>query len=435
MKILTIMITIKYLFIFIAFLFFGVPIIYAMLLSCGIDLALNGQTRFYAMLIQRWVSGIDSFPIMALPLFIIAGDLMNAGGVTLRIVRFAETLVGHFRGGLGYVCVLSSVILSGGSGSAVADASAMGSMLIPPMEQMRYPRDFSAAIVASSGILAPVIPPSTLMIVYSFSQNVSVAAMFIGGIVPGLMMAAAIMLAIAYKARQGGFPDVRPRANWRTRGLALRKGLLPLGTPVILMACIIGGLTTPTEAAAVAAVYALLVGLFYTRELSWRQVPEVIGRSAYSAAKILIIVGVAMAFASMVSLRQTPQLISLLILQITDNPYLLLLLINVLLLFIGCVLDATPAILILAPILAPVVTKLGIHPVHFGVVMVINLAIGLLTPPMGMVLFVTSGLSRLTIVSIARALIPVFLGLVVVLLLITFFPMLILGLPGLIGLL
>ena len=428
------LIAMKYLGFFLCFLFLGVPVIFALLLSCGIDLALNNQTRFYAMLMQRWISGIDNFPIMALPLFILAGEVMNAGGITLRIVRFAETLVGHFRGGLSYVCVLSSVILSGGSGSAVADASAMGSMLIPPMEKMGYPRAFSASVVAASGILAPIIPPSTLMIVFSFSQNVSVAAMFIGGVVPGLMLAGAIMLAIAYKARQGVFPPVKPRASARERFDAFRAGLLPIGTPVILMACIIGGLTTPTEAAAIAVVYATVVGMFYTKELTFKGLTQVIGSATYGAAKILIIVGVAMAFASVVSLRQTPQMVSELVIQITDNPHILFLIVNVLLLVVGCVIDATPAILILAPILAPAMHEVGIHPIHFGVVMVVNLAIGLLTPPMGMVLFVTSGISRLSITTIAHAMAPIFVGLITVLLLITFFPVLVLGLPEFMGL-
>lgn len=426
-------ITMKYLGFFLTFLFLGVPVIFALLLSAGIDLALHNQTRFYAMLMQRWVSGIDSFPIMALPLFILAGELMNSGGVTLRIVRFAETLVGHLRGGLGYVCVLSSVVLSGGSGSAVADASALGSMLIPPMQKMGYPRPLSAAIVASSGILAPIIPPSTLMIVYSFSQNVSVAAMFIGGVVPGLMLAGALMAAIAYKARQGVFPPVKLKATARQRIDAFTQGLLPIGTPVILMGCIIGGFTTPTEAAAIAAVYALFVGMFYTREITMKTLPGIIGTATYAAAKILIIVGVAMAFASVVSLRQTPQMVGNLIIQLTDNPYILLLLINFLLLGVGCIIDATPAIMILAPIISPVMVKLGIDPVHFGVVMVFNLSIGLLTPPMGMVLFVTAGISRLSIMSIARALIPFFGGMIVVLLSISFFPVLVIGLPRALG--
>ncbi|MDR1518546.1 MAG: TRAP transporter large permease [Planctomycetota bacterium] len=423
-----------YLVFFLSFLVLGIPIVFVMLLAPGLDLFLHGQTNFFNMLIQRWVGGIDSFPLMALPFFILAGDFMAAGGVTMRIVRFAESLIGHLRAGLAHVCVLSSVMLAGGSGSAVADASALGSMLIPAMNKLNYPRSFSAAVVASAGILAPIIPPSGIMIIYAFIQNVSVAAMFAGGIIPGLIMAGGMMLVIMLKSRGGLFPDPKPRANIQEVWISFRRAMLPLGTPVILLGGILGGLMTPTEAAGIAAAYSLLLGLLYTREIKLADLPRLFSGAALASAKILLLVGAAVAFASIVSLRQTPQMVGSALVSVTDNPYLLFLIINIFLLLVGCVMDAGPAILILAPILAPVITKLGIDPIHFAVVMCINLTIGLITPPVGLVLFVMSGISHQGLDSLTKGIIPLLISNITTLMLITFFPGLVLWIPRLTGL-
>lgn len=424
-----------YLIYFLFFIIIGLPIVYVLLLAPGLDLAQRGQWNFFPLLMQRWWNGVDSFPLMALPFFILAGEFMSAGGVTTRMVRFAESLIGHLRGGLAHVCVLASVMLSGGSGSAVADASALGSMLIPAMNQLKYPRGVSAAVIASAGILAPVIPPSGIMIIYAFVQNTSVAAMFAGGIVPGLMMAGGMMSVIAWKASRGVFPEARPKASRQEKITSAKSALLPLGTPVILMGGILGGIMTPTEAAAIAALYALLLGLYHTREIQYKDLPEIFTRSAVSSAKILLLVGAAVAFASVVSLRQTPQLLGSALTHISDNPYLLFLLINIVLLVVGCIMDAGPTILILAPILGPAMVKLGIDPVHFGVVMCVNLTIGLVTPPMGLVLFVTQGISRLGMNELVKEMLPFFAVLLVVLMLITYFPPLVLWLPKMWGLL
>ena len=418
-----------YLIYFLGFIALGMPIVYVMLLAPGLDLLQNGQTNFFPLLIQRWWNGVDSFPLMALPFFVLAGDFMAAGGVTTRMVRFAETLIGHLRGGLAHVCVLASVMLSGGSGSAVADASALGSMLIPAMRDLKYPGGFSAAIISASGILAPIIPPSGIFIIYCYSQNTSVAAMFAGGIIPGLMIAGSLMIAIALKARKGVFPPPKPRASGAECRAAFKQAILPLGTPVLLMGGILGGIMTPTEAAAVAAVYALILGMFYTRTIKPRDLPVIFRRSAISSAKILLLVGAAVAFASVVSLRQTPAMLGSLLTQITDNPLLLFFLIEVLLLLVGCIMDVGPAILILAPILAPAMVKLGVDPIHFGVVMSTTLIFGLITPPMGLVLFVTQGISGQPMNVLVKEIFPLFIGLIIVLVLITLFPPLVTWLP------
>lgn len=418
-----------YLVYFLGFILLGMPIVYVLLLAPGLDLFQHGQKAFFPLLMQRWWSGIDSFALMALPFFVLAGDLMSAGGVTVRIVRFAETLIGHKRGGLGHVCILSSVMLAGGSGSAVADASALGGMLIPAMRRMRYPDAISAAIIASAGILAPIIPPSGLMIMYAFVQNCSVAAMFAGGIIPGLMIAGGLMLVIAIRARSGVFPDAKPRASAKERWDATKKAILPLGTPVILMGGILGGIMTATEAAAIAALYALVLGVFYTREIKPSMLPKIFTQSAIASAKILLIVGAAVAFASVVSLRQTPSMLGNALVEVTSNPAILFFLINLTLLVVGCIMDAGPTILILGPILAPAMASVGIDPVHFGVVMVCNLTIGLVTPPMGLVLFVTQGISGVKMDEMVKEMLPFFGIMFFVLMLISYFPQLVLFLP------
>ncbi len=420
---------IVYLFFFFLMIALGLPIVYVLLLAPGLDLAIAGQFNFFPLLTQRLWNGVDSFALMALPFFVLAGELMSAGGVTVRMVRFAESLIGHFRGGLAHVCVLASVMLSGGSGSAVADASALGSMLIPAMNKLKYPKGVSAAVIASSGILAPIIPPSGLMIMYAFVQNTSIAAMFAGGIVPGLMMAGAMMLVIYIKARQGVFPPPRPRATSEEKLTSAKEALLPLGTPVILMGGILLGIMTPTEAAAIAAAYALILGVFYTKEIKPGDLMGIFKRSAVSSASILILVGAAVSFAALVSLRQTPTMLGNWLTTVTDNPYLLFFLINITLLLVGCIMDAGPTILILGPILAPTMIKLGIDPVHFGVVMVTNLTIGLITPPMGLVLFVMQGISGLPMNQLVKEIIPFFASVLIVLFLITMFPDLVLFLP------
>ena len=282
--------------------------------------------------------------------------------------------------------------------------------------------------------MAPIIPPSGIMIIYAFIQNVSVAAMFAGGIVPGLMLAGGMMTVIAMKAKTGIFPEPKSRANRREVFASFRRAILPLGTPVILLGGILGGLMTPTEAAGIAAGYSLLLGLFYTKEIKYKDLPRLFSGAAFASAKILLLVGAAVAFASIVSLRQTPQMVSGVLVSITQNKYILFFIINIFLLLVGCVMDAGPAILILAPILAPVMIKVGIDPVHFAVVMCINMTIGLITPPMGLVLFVMSGISHLGMEQLTKGIFPLLVSNVMVLFLISYIPGLVLWLPMMTGL-
>ena len=422
-----------YIWIFLGLLIIGTPIVFVMLLAPGMTLLIENNPRFINLLVQRLFAGIDSFPLMALPFFILAGELMTAGGVTSRIVRFAETFVAHRKAGLGQVSVSSSIMLAGGSGSAVADASALGGVMIPGMHQAGYTKSFSAAITAASSVLASIIPPSGLMILYAFIMNVSVAAMFAASIIPGLIIGFGLMVVVAIVARFRSFPDPAPRASWSETWETGKAAFLPLLTPIILIGGIVGGIFTPTEGAAVAAFYALILGVFITREISLAQLIEVFSKAALKSAIILLLVGAAVSFASLVSLKGTPQLVSGFILNITTDPLMLFLIVVLFLLAIGTIMDAGPAILILAPILAPVLIGVGIHPIHFAVVMCITLIIGLITPPLGLVLFVVSGISGERIERISWDLIPYFLFEVAVVVTLVLFPDLVMWLPRQLG--
>ncbi len=422
-----------YIWIFLGLLVIGTPIVFVMLLAPGMTLIIEDNPRFLNLLVQRLFAGMDSFPLMALPFFILAGELITAGGVTSRIVKFAETFVAHRKAGLGQVSVSSSIMLAGGSGSAVADASALGGVMIPGMHQAGYTKSFSAAITAASAVLASIIPPSGLMILYAFIMNVSVAAMFAASIIPGLIIGFGLMVVVAIVARFRSFPAPAARASWGDTWEAGKSAFMPLLTPIILIGGIVGGIFTPTEGAAVAAFYALILGLFITREISLSQLIEVFSKAALKSAIILLLVGAAVSFASLVSLKGTPQLVSGFILNITTDPLMLFLVVVLFLLAIGTIMDAGPAILILAPILAPVIIGVGVHPIHFAVVMCITLIIGLITPPLGLVLFVVSGISGERIERISWDLIPYFLFEVAVVVALVLFPELVMWLPRWLG--
>lgn len=422
-----------YLWFFFGFLFIGMPMIYLMLLAPGLALYLEGKEVFLNLLMQRLFAGIDSFPLLALPFFILAGEMMTAGGVTKRMVAFANAFIGHVRGGLSHVAVCSSVMLAGGCGSAVADASALGSLLIPAMKGAGYGGRYASAVIAASAVIVSIIPPSGIFILYAFIMNVSVAAMFAGGVLPGLLIAASLMTVIAIRAPFQNLPKSDQKPSLREIARTGKEAFLPLMTPVILIGGIIGGMFTPTEAAAAAASYSMALGLFYTKEIKWADLPAIFRRAALSSAVILMLVGAAVAFASVVSLKGTPQLVTALVLSITEDPLLLFFIINVFLLVVGMLMDAGPAILILAPILAPVMTGLGIHPIHFALVMSINMIIGLITPPMGLVLFVVSGISREKVEAIAYEMLPLLFAELGVLFLITYIPEITLMLPRMLG--
>ena len=418
---------------FLLFLTLGMPVFFGLVAAPGILLWLNGQERDIVLLYRNIYNGMDSFPLMAVPFFMLAGELMNKGGITIRLVEFSQALMGHLRGGLAHVNVLSSILFAGLSGSAVADTSALGSMLIPAMEKQGYTRRFAAAITAASSVIGPIIPPSGIMIIYAYVMGESVAALFLAGIVPGILVGTGLMVMIKLLADRYDFPAASRRYSWRERGDASLKAFFPLMTPVIILGGILLGVFTPTEAAAVAVGYALFIGLFVLKTLRARDLPEILSRAATTSAVVLLLVGAAMAFKTVVSLSHLPETLAAFILSLSENPLILLFLINILLFVVGMFLDAGPAIIILGPILAPIFIALGVDPVHFAIIMSVNLTVGLATPPMGLVLFVASSVSGERVETIARAILPFLAVEILVIFLITYFPALSLTIPRLTG--
>ncbi|CAM4192151.1 TRAP transporter large permease [Palleronia rufa] len=419
--------------VFLVFLMAGLPVFFGLLAAPGILLFLNGQEREITLLYRNLYNGMDSFPLMAIPFFMLAGELMNRGGITARLVEFSQALMGHFRGGLAHVNILSSMLFAGLSGSAVADTSALGSMLIPAMERQGYSRRFAAAITAASSVIGPIIPPSGIMIIYAYVMGESVAALFLAGIVPGILVGLGLMVVTKLMADRYDFPVATEKQSWKARGQASLKAFFPLMTPVIIMGGILAGVFTPTEAAAVAVAYALFIGIFVMRTLKLSDIPDVLSRSATTSAVVLLLVGAAMAFKTVVSLSHAPEIMAEFILALSDNPLMLLFLINLLLFAVGMFLDAGPAIIILGPILGPIFTSLGVDPIHFAIIMSVNLTVGLATPPMGLVLFVASSVSGERVEAISRAILPFLAVEIVVIGLITYIPAISMFVPRITG--
>ena len=379
----------------------GMPIAFALLLSA---IAMMFQLDFFdtQILAQNMLSGANSFTLMAVPLFMLAGELMNAGGISRRIVNLASTFVGHIQGGLGYVAIFASVLLAALSGSAVADAAALGSLLIPMLREKGYDAGQASGLIAAGGIIAPIIPPSISFIIFGVATNVSITKLFFAGIAPGLMMGLTLVAVWTWVARKHGSIKPSPRVPWSKRWKALRESLWALMLPVIIIGGLRGGIFTPTEAAVVAAVYALLVSLFVYREISVRDLGPLFINAASTTAIVMFLVAAAMVSSYMITLADMPQDLIALLEPVLDQPKLLMFALLILLTLVGTVMDLTPTILILAPVLMPVVTKAGIDPVYFGVMFVMVGCVGLLTPPVGTVLNVVCGVARINMETIIR---------------------------------
>ena len=412
----------------------GVPIVFALVFAPLAGFVLAEQFVFLKVLPQRMFAGINQFPLLAIPLFMLAGQIMNVGDITARLVRFANAVVGHLRGGLAHVNILSSIMFAGLSGSAVADTSALGSILIPAMERDGYTRRFAAAVTAASSIIGPIIPPSIIMIVYAYVMQVSVGGLFAAGFVPGLIMGGLLMAMTVFLARRRNYPKRERRAPPAELWTSFRGAFLPMLTPIIILGGILSGVFTPTEAAAAAVIYALALSLFVTRSMKFGDLPRVLLRAGLSSAAILLVIGAAVAFGWIAAVSRIPDALGTALLSVSDNTYVLLFLINLLLLVVGMFLDAGPAILILGPILAPTMIGLGVEPLHFAIIMSVNLTVGLATPPIGLVLFVASSITREKVEVIAREMAPFLVVHMFVILLITYIPELSMTLPRLLGL-
>ena len=411
----------------------GLPIAFALMIAPGLSLLFDGQHSMFPMLLMRMYNGMDSFPLMAIPYFILAGEVMNRGGITTRLVRLSQALIGHLRGGLAHVNILSSILFAGLSGSAVADTSAIGSMLIPAMEKNGYTKRFAAAVTAASSVIGPIIPPSGIMIIYAFVMNVSVAALFAAGLVPGLLVGFSLMAMTVYLSKKRDYPVASQRASLNEVAISFKGAILPLLTPVIILGGILLGIFTPTEAAAIAAGYAIIISVIVLRTLKLNDIPKVLFSAALSSGMILFLVGASTAFATLVSLTGTASKAMEIMNSISQNPLVLLFLVNLLLFFVGMFLDAGPAILILGPVLGPTFVAMGVDPIHFAIIMCVNVTVGLATPPMGLVLFVAAGLADEPVEKIAWEMLPFLAIEIIVIFLITFVEAIPMTLPRLLG--
>ena len=413
----------------------GVPIAYSIgvagVLTMLVHIDSLPALATYAL---RMASGLDSFALLAIPFFILAGNIMNSGGIALRLIDFAKVLVGRLPGGLAVVNVVANMLFGAISGSAAAAASAIGSIMTPEMRKAGYDPHFSAAVNISSATTGMTIPPSNVLIVYSLaSGGVSVSALFMAGYLPGILTGIALMIVAALFAAKAGYP-VGERVPFKEAIRCFFRAVPSLMLLVIVIGGILAGWFTATEASAIAVLYALLLSFFY-KELTWKELPEVLLRSARTTAIVLLLVATCTGLSWIMSYENIPQTVSRLLLAISDNPVVILLLINVILLAVGIFMDMTPAVLIFTPIFLPIATQqLGMDPVHFGIMMVLNLCVGLCTPPVGSVLFIGCSVAGVRIDQVIRPLVPLFVAMVVVLLMVAFLPDLSLLIPRLFGL-
>lgn len=412
---------------FITLLVLRVPIAFTLLISSLLYMFANNIPLKTAT--QRMVAGPDSFPLMAVPFFILAGQIMNHGGITKKIFDFANKVVGHFTGGLGHANIIASIIFSGMSGTAIADVGGLGAIELKAMKDAGYDEDFSLAVTAGSSIIGPIIPPSVPAVVFGAIAGVSIGRLFISGIVPGLIMGFAMMALVYFQCRDKHYAKQK-RANFGELFTSFKEAFFPLLTPVVILGGIIGGIFTPTEAAIIATIYSLILGLAY-KEFTAKDIPGLVKETVSTMVSVLFIVAAASLFGWILTVSQVPQQAAEFFTNHISNKYVVLLVINILLLVVGTFMETIAAITILTPVLMPVVLKFGIDPVHFGLIMILNLMIGLMTPPVGMVLYVLSSVSKVPFERICKACVP-YVGLLIILLFVfTYLPQLVVFLPNL----
>ncbi|ROR39579.1 TRAP transporter large permease subunit [Diaphorobacter sp. C33] len=401
----------------------GMPIAHALVLT---GVALMWHLDFFdsQLLAQNLQAGFDNFPLLAVPFFILAGELMNAGGLSRRIIDLARAFVGHIRGGLGFVVIGAAVLLASMSGSAIADTAALATILLPMMRAQKYPMSYSAGLLASGGIIAPIIPPSMPFVIYGVTTNTSISKLFLSGVAPGLMMGIFLIGAWAWIARRHDLPSME-RVAWGPRMKALAKSFWAMMMPVIILGGLRGGIFTPTEAAVVAAVYALLVSMFVYRELSWTQLYDVFLAAGKTTAVVMFLCGAATVTAYMITLADLPNMLADSFAGVMGNPVLFMALMMTFLLVVGTAMDLTPTILIFGPVCAPLAAKAGIDPVYFGFMFIYVGCIGLITPPVGTVQNVVAGVGRLRMETVIKGTTPFLAVYVLLAVLFTLFPALI----------
>ena len=419
---------------FICLLAIGTPVAWSIAISSLLTMLVSiPAIPAFTTVSQRMATGLDSFALLAIPFFVLSGELMNKGGIAHRLIAFAKTLVGSLPGGLALINVIAAMLMGAIAGSAMASASAMGSILGPEMEKEGYSKEFGAAVNITSATTGLIIPPSNVLIVYSLaSGGASIAALFLAGYIPGIMTGLFLMIVAAFWARKKKY-KVGKRSSLKQVGKAFSNALPSLFMLVVVIGGIVTGIFTATEASAIAVLYSLILGFVY-KEITLPKLPQILLDSSATTAIVMLLIGSSMCMSWALSYENIPQDISTGLLSLSDNKIVILLIINLLLLFVGIFMDMTPAVLIFTPIFLPVVTKLGLDPVHFGIIMVLNLCIGLCTPPVGSVLFVGVGVAKTTIEKVFKPLLPLFVVMIVALFLVTYIPQLSLWLPSLFGL-
>ena len=417
----------------IVFFLTGMPIAFAVGLAVAFTILVWGEAPLI-MNFQQMYQGIDSFTLIALPMFVWAGDLMGKGGIINDLLLLCRVLCGRVRGSLAHANIVGSMFFAGISGSASSDTAAIGGALIPAMVQDGYDPDFSVAVTASSSVIGPIIPPSMGMVLFGSVASVSVSALFIGGIIPGILLGVALMIVAAYYSHKRNYPKNTQKYTAKEILVSVTKGLPSIVLMIIILGGILGGIFTPTEASSIAVVYALLIGFFYYRCLNLKIILKSLCDSMALAGSVLVIVAVSYPLGWLVAMGQVPVLVSDFILSVTSNKYVVLMMMNVFLLFLGCIMDANANLLIFAPILVPIANQFGINPVHFGVMFVLNVIIGLATPPFGTCLFVASGIAKISMERTMKAILPFCLAEIIVLLIVTYFEPTVTFLPRLFGL-
>ncbi len=411
----------------------GVPVAFSLGITAVLLMVLGWGAIRLGSLPQLMVAGVNTFTILAVPLFLLAGKLMNSGGITDRIFEFCRRCVGFFPGGLAHVNILNSIIFAGMSGTAVSDAGGPGAIEIKAMTENGYDKEFACAVTCASATVGPIIPPSLPMVVYGMMASVSIGALFMAGIIPGLLMGLVMMVVVFFYAKKRNYPrEPFPTLNifWQ----ALRKGFLPLLTPVIIIGGIYTGIFTPTEAAVVVVIYALILTVFVYKEMTWPKLYQVLLETVIDSAAIGLILATSTLYGNVVIRAQIPQTVLAVLTEAIHSPMVMLLVLNLFLLVVGCFLETVSAITILMPLILPLLEATGINPIQFGVIMVLNLMIGVLTPPFGLVLFVTSRIGDVPIPRLTRELLPWLGGLLVALTLVTVFPDITLFVPRMLGL-
>lgn len=411
------------------FLLLGVPIAISIGFASLLGLIFSNMPTVY--LAQGSFIAVDSFPLMAVPFFILAGNLMETGGLSKRLVRVANVLMGSHTGGLATVTVAACAFFAAISGSGPATVAAIGTIMIPAMIKKGYSKDFASAVAASGGALGILIPPSIVMVVYGVVGGVSIGDLFIAGILPGILISA-VLIAVGYViSKKNGYSGSGEKFTFKELGVALKDAFWALLAPLIILGGIYGGVFTPTEAAVVAVVYGFIVGAFIYKELKFEQIYSSLYKTAITVGSVMIIIGVATTFGRLLTMYQIPHKMALYLSSVSQNKYVILMLINLFLLFIGMFMETLATVIILTPLLLPVVMRLGVDPIHFGILLVVNSEIGFLTPPLGVNLFVASGISKISIERITRAVIPFIIALFGAVTLLTFFPQISTFLPSL----